>query len=606
MKALFNSPARRIGSLLTVLMVSLLAANAYQALHRNVMPHESNPSAAARALAQAIDEPTHDSGAYLAAFVASRHKDLEAMALYESILANQKGYDMDKVRQAFYVTLHADSVDASFIFAERILASHQASPTLKAEAYALLAARALRKNDIPLARQHAQDALALTDKGLSTDSMMARLSQVILDWLALPHKKQVLATWATASGMDAPFFQLQGALAQRLFPQPYHNPNEAILALYQRVIDAPNPSPYGFLLYGDFLWRIGQAQNTRALYRTLQSRGEPFTTLARPLLQDSLANQPYDEAKQPLVIRDAKQAIAFAFFWQAYRLDSGAEAQAHPLSYSAEKLNLLQMALIIDPLLAPALWLKADILQRLNHRPQAQTTLATLEENPLWRQSARGKRLSLFLAENKLDSATALLEATIAQDPNNTRAQRQLADLLVQQQRFADALIPYSHLIDTDPQSQNDWHIFYARGVAFTEEKQFQQGEQDLLKAIELNPNAARAMNFLAYSWAERNTKLPQALDLLKRALTLRPNDGFILDSYGWVLYKLGHYEKALDAISKAIAINPDEPDIRDHLGDVLWKLGRKNDARFHWQKTIHLITDEQKIQDLKNKLNAL
>ena len=623
MKALINNPARLIGSLLGVLIVVLLVANVYQSMNRNLMPHEKVPSNPALVLKQQIAEPYHDSGAYLAAFIAGRHRDLDAIALYQSMLANQRGYDIDKVQQAFYSTLHADAFDATFIFAERIIKSHQAPPPLKAEAHLVLAVRALRKDDTALARKHAEDTIALTEKGLPQDSVVVILSHVLIDWLKLPHEKDVLATWSTAKGVRADFFRMQSALAQTLFPQPLRNPTKAIISLYEKATASPQkapqqakqaikPSPFALLLYGNFLWRANQPQHAHTLYRKLRNRGEPFATLAQDLLNASQQGTPpappapYDKARQPLVIETAKQAIALAFFLEAYRLDSSVHAQAHPLAYSAEKLNLLQMALIIEPNLGSALWLKADILQRLNHKPQAQKTLKALEEFAPWRQSARRKRLALLLSDNRTDDAIDLLTDDITDDPQNHSVRRQLASLLTQQQRYSEAAEHYTALIDTDPRSLKDWRIFYARGVANISQQDWQKGEDDLLNAIALNPNAARAMNYLAYAWTERNTKLPQALDLAKKALALRPDDGFILDSYGWALYKLGRYEKALQVIDKAVRINPDEPDIREHLGDVLWKLGRKNAARFHWQKTIHQITDEQKIQDLKNKLNAL
>ena len=214
MKAFITNPARLIGSLLGVLIVVLLVANVYQSMNRNLMPHEKTPSSPALVLKQQIAEPYHDSGAYLAAFIAGRHRDLDAIALYQSMLANQRGYDIDKVQQAFYSTLHADAFDATFIFAERIIKSHQAPPPLKAEAHLVLTVRALRKDDLALARKHAYDTIALTEKGLPQDSVVVILSHVLIDWLKLPHEKDVLATWSTAKGVRADFFRMQSALAQ--------------------------------------------------------------------------------------------------------------------------------------------------------------------------------------------------------------------------------------------------------------------------------------------------------------------------------------------------------------------------------------------------------
>jgi Flp pilus assembly protein TadD len=106
--------------------------------------------------------------------------------------------------------------------------------------------------------------------------------------------------------------------------------------------------------------------------------------------------------------------------------------------------------------------------------------------------------------------------------------------------------------------------------------------ESRLRRLIEIKPDHAHALNALGYSLADRNIRLVEARTLIDRALELAPNDPFILDSKGWVLFRQGETQAALDTLNQAFGIRPD-PEIAAHLGEVLWSIGRKDEARQTW-----------------------
>jgi Flp pilus assembly protein TadD len=103
--------------------------------------------------------------------------------------------------------------------------------------------------------------------------------------------------------------------------------------------------------------------------------------------------------------------------------------------------------------------------------------------------------------------------------------------------------------------------------------------ELRLRKLIELRPESSQALNALGYSYADRNVRLPEARDLIEKALKLAPEDNFILDSMGWVLYRQGDLSGALGYLERSYA-QRDDPEVAAHLGEVLWALGRTEDAR--------------------------
>jgi Flp pilus assembly protein TadD len=116
--------------------------------------------------------------------------------------------------------------------------------------------------------------------------------------------------------------------------------------------------------------------------------------------------------------------------------------------------------------------------------------------------------------------------------------------------------------------------------------KQFAVLETQLRKLIKIKPNFAQAYNALGYSFADRNVKLEEAKKLIAKALELSPNDHYIMDSMGWVQYRLGNLDKAFEYLNKAYNLQNDT-EIAAHLGEVLWKQGKQDEARKIWAEAL-------------------
>lgn len=128
--------------------------------------------------------------------------------------------------------------------------------------------------------------------------------------------------------------------------------------------------------------------------------------------------------------------------------------------------------------------------------------------------------------------------------------------------------------------------LLYDRALAADKIGKFDIVEQDLRKLIQLKPDSAHAYNALGYSLAERGDRLPEALKLIKKAVALSPNDAYIMDSLGWVYYRMGNIQEGLNYLNLAFAARPD-PEIAAHLGEVLWVKGAKEDAKKIWQSAL-------------------
>ena len=138
-------------------------------------------------------------------------------------------------------------------------------------------------------------------------------------------------------------------------------------------------------------------------------------------------------------------------------------------------------------------------------------------------------------------------------------------------EKFADAVNAYDQAEKTiRSSSKRDWPTFYARAMAKEKLKQLDKSEADIQIALKLSPEQPELLNYLGYSWVDRGRNIPQALAMLEKARSLRPYDGYIVDSVGWAYYRLGRYDDAAKTLEAAVLLVPGDPTINEHLGDAL------------------------------------
>ena len=146
--------------------------------------------------------------------------------------------------------------------------------------------------------------------------------------------------------------------------------------------------------------------------------------------------------------------------------------------------------------------------------------------------------------------------------------------------------------------------ILFRRGGSYERLKKFEKSDEDLLKSLEINPNDAYVLNYLAYSWLERDYKIDTAIEMLQRAYKQNENDPFIIDSVGWGYYLVDDLVKAEQFLKRAIELMPNDPIVNDHYGDILWKMDRKIEAKYYWQSVLKFEdTEENMKENIKIKL---
>ena len=175
-----------------------------------------------------------------------------------------------------------------------------------------------------------------------------------------------------------------------------------------------------------------------------------------------------------------------------------------------------------------------------------------------------------------------------------------IANFYKNSKEYKKAISYYTKIIDTvDENSQIKSDLLYRRGGSFERVGDYKKADNDLLQSLKINPDDAYVLNYLAYSWLERDYKINDAIEMLESAYASQSNDPYIIDSIGWAYYLIEDYIKAENFLKRAVELMPDDPIVNDHYGDILWKLNRKIQARYFWANVLGMEDAEEEM--LKN-----
>ena len=172
-------------------------------------------------------------------------------------------------------------------------------------------------------------------------------------------------------------------------------------------------------------------------------------------------------------------------------------------------------------------------------------------------------------------------------------------DLLIQAERYEEAIAVYTKALEDGYNPD----LLYARAMAAEKIGRLDLLEEDLRLILENEPDHAQALNALGYTLADATDRHAEAYELIKKALELRPTDFYILDSMGWVLYRLGRLDEAIEYLRKALSIRQD-PEIAAHLGEVLWVRGEREQAREIWETALQQTPEDTRLLDVIERFN--
>jgi tetratricopeptide (TPR) repeat protein len=342
--------------------------------------------------------------------------------------------------------------------------------------------------------------------------------------------------------------------------------------------------------YGNHLIRMDRRPEAQALFQEYLRKNPDNPVMLRELERVKRGEAPVR------AISNASQGIAETLYGIASNLAEGNAVEV-PVFY-------LQLALALDPRQELALSLLGERLEVAGRNEQAINAYKRIPEtSPVYPDAQRQIAQNLVILERPAE-AISVLKAALNGTRSDIGVLSALGDVHRGEEKYEDAIAAYDKAIALiGKPGAHDWIHFYARGVASERAGKWSAAEDDLKRSLALRPDNPEVMNYLAYSWVDRGENIDEALAMLKKAVALRPEDGFIVDSLGWAFYKLGNYAEALRYLEQAIQLEPGEATINDHLGDAYWKVGRRQEARFQWQHALDLGPEEGDEPVIRRKL---
>ncbi|MGI9355881.1 MAG: tetratricopeptide repeat protein [Rhizobiaceae bacterium] len=202
------------------------------------------------------------------------------------------------------------------------------------------------------------------------------------------------------------------------------------------------------------------------------------------------------------------------------------------------------------------------------------------------------------------DEARRILDTLIEEDPDDLVTHLSYGAVLARHEKFSDAIEVYKKIISRIPKPERlHWNLFYRLGIAYERTKQWPLAEATFKKALELYPNQPSVLNYLGYSWVDMTINLQEGLDMIRKAVEIRPNDGYMVDSLGWAYYRLKRFQEAVVELERAVELRPGDPTINDHLGDAYWRANRRLEATFQWRHALALDPPKADIARIEEKL---
>ena len=313
-------------------------------------------------------------------------------------------------------------------------------------------------------------------------------------------------------------------------------------------------------------------------------------SMARPALERSV---------QRRVVGSAQDGLAETY------LAMGATLRQQRATDTA--LILLRLALDMRPDLTPARLLMSDIQDGARRTGSALATLQAVPADDPLITVVQLREAGLFDKLGRTQAATDLLEGLARSFPDQPDPLAAEADILRRKGQFGQAVTLYDRAVARlgTPRASS-WPLFYERGVAYERSGDWAKAQADFEYALRLSPDQPAVLNYLGYAWAERNTNLVQAREMIQRAVNLRPDDAAFIDSLGWVMLQQGDSAGALKNLMRAVELQSEDPVINGHLGDALAGVGRWREAEFQWRRALTLKPDQADADRISARLASL
>nr|VFJ43070.1 MAG: Tetratricopeptide repeat-containing protein [Candidatus Kentron sp. DK]VFJ62472.1 MAG: Tetratricopeptide repeat-containing protein [Candidatus Kentron sp. DK] len=543
------------------------------------------------------DAPPHDKKALSAtdSVDGAVKKSISREVLYDLLVAELAG-QRNRMPTAVSHYLSAAIASKDVVIAKRatqiaLLAGEEDTGLRAAELWAQLDPDSLE------AKQAHATFLVLADR---IDEALP-LIRVLTDNLDLPPDQRLLAVGgllSQAKDKAASLVAMERMVAERgqdnpkaLFALAHFlvriDQKARALALLERVMAMDEKDPTVYVYYAELLNGEGDPEKARAVLLGALKSGidheDVRTNLARLYLKD----KQYKKAREQLeyLLAADRKNVAVRYTLALLLLQTGEQDSAREhLRYLIGRDDLRQNLYFDLGQLAEAGDDTAMALKAYRKVTHGEHYLDA------------GLRIAVLLSEKDLNAARAQLHDILAEDEEESiRLYRTEGALLTEAGNFPEALSVYDAALEAHPE---DGDLLYARAMLAGRMGQTSRLEQDLRSLLSREPDHAEALNALGYTLADKTGRYREAMTLIRKALALQPDSYYVLDSMGWVLYRMGRHEESIGYLRRALAIRQD-PEVAAHLGEVLWITGDKKAAREVWRTGREAAPDDELLLDV-------
>ncbi|MBO0332174.1 tetratricopeptide repeat protein [Sneathiella sp. CAU 1612] len=524
--------------------------------------------------------PSSYLGEYLAGREALREQDASAALEYFEDALRVRSDDGVLLNIALQAALSKGDLKRAISLAPKVIEQDEDGST----AYLVLAINALHQKDYDGARSNLEKT--------AENGFNVLLKPLLMSWIKLG-QGNVDGAFAELNALDKyngfeALKQYQSALLSDV-----SGDRKLADQNYQAALSGPSGRAVRLVqAYGSYLDRTGRRNDVKKLFDDYIERF-PLSPTIRLELAELDAGRPLTPiAKDP--IEGAAEALYSA---------ASIIGQERAVGVAA---TYIYFALQLKPDFPMARMLLAETAEDRDKWQEAFDLYSQINPNSAYGKNAQIRTAWVAYRLGRTEEAKERLEAVANSYPEDIEALVVLADVGRDSKNWDEAARNYGRAIERLPEfHERHWSLFYARGIAYEQSKKWPLAEADLLKSLELQPDHPQVLNYLAYSWVDRNENLEKAKDMLIKAVSLRPRDGFIVDSLGWLYYRLGEYDDAVAQLEKAVSLEAADPTITDHLADAYWRVGRREEARYQWQRALWLDPSEEQIPVIREKLKS-
>lgn len=536
------------------------------------------PVVMAQAEVESLPEAHSSAGGYLAGRHARLEHDTEAALRYYARALRDDPANPEILGNALMAALAERDLALAGDLAKRLVAVEAASP-IGNLTLSVVAARDGDWAGAPMALE-----------GGATSGLLRFLVPLISAWSETAQGNYDAAIVALEPLAENSAFASTRDFHAGLIAETFEQPSAAENG-YAGALSAMRGGSYRVVTAaGGFYQRAGRLDEARAIYDGFLDQNPDTTFLDRHYQRLNAGDPP------PPLVNNASEGLAEALYGVAISLY---QENAFPAA-----LVYVQMALALHTDFDVAHMLLGDTLAALSRLDDAVQSYRSVSDGSALKWAVRLRTANGLADLQRIDEAADEFRLMAIERPGRPDPLIALADMYRREERYLDAIDVYDQALARIPTLENrHWTLLYARGMSLERAKLWDRAEIDFLRALELEPNQPLVLNYLGYSWVEMGMNLARARAMIETAVEQRPNDGYIVDSLGWVLYRLGEYEEAARFLERAAEIRPGDPVILDHFGDGLWRVGRRDEARFQWQRALSFEPEDEQANSIREKL---